>query len=643
MRALRWLAPVLTAFLIVILSPAAADADPKIPIPVLPDIPLSPPEVPGISDCKQAPVPDSPGNGIAGFFAGRPQVVPPAEDPFATGSSTTIYEQYGYAGLRWRNYDLGCGPDAMRNPDAVIGTAVSNWIMQAPLALTALTGSLTEVAFNPTFLDTFNPVVERVSTALHENLFATWIPAVLALLGLLIIFMARRSALASTAAAIGWAVIVVILATALFRWPIVAGNAADATVAATIGEAVGRLDGDATNTDPGVAVASQAHEAILYRSWLAGTLGSPDSATAKKYGPDLFKAQALTWREAAEAQKDPERAKQIIEAKQKDWSQVAEKIRTEDPEAYENLTGGRSETRVGYAVLAALGIFLSLPFLLLSALLMLGCFFIVRLAVMLFPAFAILGIFPNSRGIVTGLGRTVAAAVVNAIIFGIGAGVTVAVLGILFHPGGGAPGWLSLVLMPLFSFIMWHALKPFRRLTTMVNPEANHFGDMHGSMSKAKRTGMRRGKQVATTGAAAVTGGATGAAVMAAMDDDEDRTSATPDRAEARPSPRAPTVTPFAPEAAPGWVGTDGSGAQRNGGPRVVSEQVGAQFEARPGHHRGPQARGPEPAVAALPEGFVPRPTSEGLPLPPTEPEWDDGEAVYPIYRPSDEHTDDVA
>ena len=60
--------------------------------------------------------------------------------------------------------------------------------------MTALTGSLTEVAFHPTFLDSFDPVVERVSTALHENLFASWIPVVLALLGCAIIFMARRQA-----------------------------------------------------------------------------------------------------------------------------------------------------------------------------------------------------------------------------------------------------------------------------------------------------------------------------------------------------------------------------------------------------------------------------------------------------------------
>ena len=41
-----------------------------------------------------------------------------------------------------------------------------------------------------------------------------------------------------------------------------------------------------------------------------------------------------------------------------------DKIQDEDPEAYEYLTGERSETRVGYAVLSAVGTFLALPFLL---------------------------------------------------------------------------------------------------------------------------------------------------------------------------------------------------------------------------------------------------------------------------------------
>jgi hypothetical protein len=646
-RLLRIAAALLTALLFVLLSPPLAQAadGPKVPIPVLPDIPLTP-QVPGVSDCKQAPTPDSPGNGIAGFFSGRPKTLPPAEDPFAPGASTTIYEQYGYAGLRWRTYDLGCGPDAVRNPDAVVGTAVSNWIMQAPVALTALTGSLTQVAFHPTFLDTFNPVVERVSTALHDNLFVSWIPIVLVLLGASIIFMARRSAFASTAAAIAWALLVVIVATALFRWPIVAGNVADDAVTATIGEAVGRLDGDATGTDPGVAVASQVHDAILYRSWLAGTLGSPDSAVAKKYGPDLFKSQALTWRESAEAQKDPEKAKQIMETKQARWTAVADKIKAADPEAYENLKGERSETRVGYAVLAALGTLLSLPFLLLSALLMLGCFFIVRLAVMLFPAFAVLGAFPTSRGLVTGLGRAVAAAVVNAVIFGIGAGVTVAVLGILFHPGGGSPGWLSLVLMPLFSLIMWQALKPFRRLTSMVNPNAEHFGggSGHGRGHSAQLT-----RRLAKAGVAAFTGGAAGAAVAVAMDDDEDTSKAPPDRAEARPSPYVDSERVEPPALEPAHARTTGAEDTPGPGPAVGrtngEERPATVFEATSGDRRGP-GRAPhvDPGATPLQHRPPPQSSESSPPLAPAvvEPEWYDGEAVYPIYRPS-EQTDDVA
>ncbi len=646
-RVPRIVAAVLTAFLLVVLSPPVAQAadGPKVPIPVLPDLPVSPPEVPGISDCKDAPTPESPGNGIAGFFAGKPDTLPPAGDPFAPGSSTTIYEQYGYAGLHWHTYDLGCGPDAMRNPDAVIGTAVSNWIMLAPIALTALTGSLTEVAFHPTFLDSFDPVVERVSTGLHENLFESWIPIVLTILGASIIFMARRSAFASTAAAIAWALFVIILATALFRWPIVAGNAADDIVSSTIGEAVGRLDGDSTGTDPGVAVASQVHQAILYRAWVAGTLGSPDSATAEKYGSDLFKSQALTWREAAVVQKDPEAGKKIIEAKKQEWTEVADKIKETDPEAYENLTGERSETRVGYASLSAIGTFLSLPFLLLSALLMLGCFFIVRLAVMLFPAFAVLGAFPASRGLVTGLGRTVAAAVVNAIIFGVGAGVTVAVLGILFHPGGGAPAWLSLVLMPLFSLIMWQALKPFRRLTTMVNPSSEHFGVANDPSHQSKH----RIRKLAKTGVAALAGGTAGVAVAEAMDDDEP-SRVVPERAEARPSPHSPVPKPLALGAAPAPTAHPADAPANQplhaaAGPVAEDPPAAPVFEAGRADHRRPAARAhSEPVVTALNEGFVPRPSSDGPPLPPaaTEPEWYDGEAVYPIYRPS-EHSGDVA
>ena len=589
-------------------------------------VPSTASAIPGFSDCKDSPVPEMPGRGVAGFFAGEPDDLPPAGDPFEAESTTTIYEQYGYAGLRWHTYDLGCGPDATRHPEAVIGTAVSNWLMQLPIALTAMTGSITQAAFAPTFLSAFDSSLEGVSTALHDSLFVSWIPFVFAALGLLIIFKARRASMASSAAAVGWALIVVLIAAALFRWPVEAGRAADATVTETLGAVVSRLDGNGSDIDPGTAVASSVNESILYRVWVAGTLGSPDSRTARKYGPALFDAHALTWREARVLERDPDRGKEIIEHKQEQWETVADKIEDEDPEAYEYLQGMHSETRVGYAILATLGVFFALPFLLMSALLLIGCFLIVRLAVMFFPAFATLGAFPATRGLITGLGRIVGAAVVNSIVFGIGAGITIALLGILMQPGGGAPSWLGIVLMPLFSFIMWTALKPFRQLTSMVSPQDSLVRRTH------RPSWVRR---LTYAGVSAATGG-TAAGIAAGIVSNGEETPEppdAPDRAEARPSTvREPEKSPV------GELGTARAETPAIAGPSPSGPQEPLRRGPRPGRGDGPRHRDPEGGGPSPEQPFAPIDVEETIE--PAHRREYDGDEVYVIYRPEDDQAE---
>ena len=149
----------------------------------------------------------------------------------------------------------------------------------------------------------------------------------------------------------------------------------------------------------------------------------------------------------------------------------------------------------------------------------------------MFPAFAVLGIFPAGRGLVIGIGRTVGAALVNAVIFGIGAAVTIQVLGLILDPQSKLPGWLALVLMPLFSFVMWVALKPFRRLTSMVPRSADPFGDAAGALGAAARAGGHQAKKLGIQAAAAYTGGVAAAATVEALDDDN------PDGARPRRGP----------------------------------------------------------------------------------------------------------
>ena len=601
-----WLAP-LACVLLLILPVSSATA--------------AVPTFPGV-DCTDPPTPDMPGQGLAAFFEKTPDPLPKQEDPFAKGSSTTIYQQYGYAGLRWRTYDLGCGPDAARDPDAVMGTALSNWIVNIPVSMCALTASITDVAFRPTFLHVFDPVITHISAALHRSLFATWVPAVIALLGVGILLKARRNALATTAAAVGWALMVVLLATALFRWPLAAGHFADETVTSTLGSVVQGIDGQGTQVDPSVAVASNVQQSIFYNSWLAGTLGSDDSETARKYGPGLFKAQALTWREAQTVQKDPVRGKAIIEAKQDRWQELAAKIKADDPAAYEHLQGKRSDTRMGYAVLAALAGVLALPFLLMSALLLLGSFLVVRLAVMMFPAFAVIGVFPAARGLVVGIGRTVGAALANAVIFGVGAAVTIRVLGLILDPTSQIPGWLALVLMPLFGFVMWVALKPFRRLTTMVSPHSlgDPIGGAAGAVGSAARGAGSLAKKALVTGAAAYTGGVAAAAAVSSRDED----GPAPDRVEAHQLVDEPVAV--APRPQPALASAP------------IPEQRGLPAGSAP---TPPTGRGqPDPATEHHTRGFA---ASESEPLPPIDPEWVDGEEVYALYRPGVEGADSAA
>jgi len=519
--------------------------------------------LPDILGCTSAPTPEVPGRGVVGFFESPPKNPPPAADPFAPNSTTSIYEQYGYAGLRWNTYDLGCGPDLARSPDAAIGTAVANWIIALPKAAVAATGAVISAAFAPDFLGVFDPLISNVVDTLRTAVFEQWAFVVVAALGLLLLWRARQASLASAAGAIGWALLVMVLVTMVFRWPLVAGHAADETVTSTLGAVTGGLNDKAPGaaSDAGTEATAGMHEALLYQAWLGGTFGDANSDVAKRYGPVIFDATALTWAQAAVLKTDPDAGKKIIEAKQKKFEDAASKIKDADPDAYDYLTGRRSDTRVGYAMLAGLATLCAVPFLFVAGLLVLGALIIVRFGVMLFPAFATLGLFPTMRTLVTGIGSTVVAALINAMVFGIGAAVTVLGMGVLLSPATGTPPWLDIVLMLLLTIVMWVALRPFRRLTQMVSSRTNHFATASGGVTTTARSAARTSSKILTTalgtflGVSGTQRGGVAAAAVEAHGKD-----GVPQRAEAnssyQPVVTAPPIEAAPPGPVPAGLGT---------------------------------------------------------------------------------------
>ena len=268
--------------------------------------------LPLVPDCKSPPVPEVPGRGVVGFFQSTPRPLPPPGDPFAPNASTTLYQQYGYAGLRWNTYDLGCGSDLVRAPDAPMGTSIANWIFTVPKAAVAATSAVVGAAFHPDFLTVFDPMVTTVVDTLRRTVFDQWAALVLAAMGFLLIWRSRKASLASSAGAIGWAILVMVLVTVVFRWPLVAGNAADRMVTATLAAVTGGLN--QTSGTPGSAsteTAANLQNALLYEPWLGGEFGDANSAVAKRYGPAIFDGQALTWRQADVLRTDPAAGQKI--------------------------------------------------------------------------------------------------------------------------------------------------------------------------------------------------------------------------------------------------------------------------------------------------------------------------------------------
>lgn len=490
--------------------------------------------IPGLPDCKEAPTPEVPGRGVEAFFQPAPSTLPKVSDPFAAGSTTSIYEQYGYAGLRWNTYDLGCTGGA-GSPEASVGSTVANWLFTIPKAVVAATGALLGAAYEPSFLKVFDPLVQTVVDALRKSVFDQWAGLVLAGMGFLIVWRARQSSLRTTAAALGWALFVMMLATVLFRWPVAAGQAADTTVVSTMSAVTSSLnqsDG-AGRSSTGRLAASNLHDALLYQVWLGGQFGDANSVAARKYGPQLFDAQALTWSQAATLNQDAAAGQRIFEAKKAKFKQLAAQVQAEDPDAYEYLTGRRSDARIGFSALALLAVACAVPFLLVSSLLVIGALVITRFAVMLFPAIATLGLFPAMRSLVIGVGNTVAAAVLNALVFGISAAVMVKAYGVVMAPGNGLPSWLVVALVLLLTLVMWFALRPFQRLTGMVAPGRNHFADAAGALGTVTRGLGRAGGRLVTTAAGVIVGEQVVKSKTDDKDEKEDKEAARRRRAEA--------------------------------------------------------------------------------------------------------------
>jgi hypothetical protein len=437
-------------------------------------------ELPGVAaqraQCLKAPTPEAPDSGLGGWFAARP---PSSLESGVKGP----YSRFGYAGYQYTTYDIGCASTLM-HPDYKFENTVANGELMLATAVIGASNAVRERAWDPGVMWGWaDPLVEQATRSIYTRVFTVFGVVTLAVVGLYLLWRSRQAEMSAAMTTAGWAILVMVVVTALAAWPVFSAHLADKALISSLGvvhDAVGPPaknlpaelcpPGDPSacqdNRPPAVRASDTAVETMLYRNWLRGLLGSADSATAQKYGQALYRARSLTWDEAEELRVNPQNRELLIKQKGDEWLKIAEQIQREDPEAYQYLTGAKGMERIGAGFIALIAAIMFALFDLTASLLVLLGFLIFRWAVIAAPVLGTVAILrPASAGF-RRLLNAVVAALFNIIIFGTGAAIYLFAVDLIMSTSS-LPGWLQVVLVFLCGVVGWLLLRPYRRVTQL--------------------------------------------------------------------------------------------------------------------------------------------------------------------------------
>jgi hypothetical protein len=431
--------------------------------------------------CVEPPPPEAPDSGMAGWFASRTAA-------YDLSGPKGLYTRYGYAGFDYTTYDINCVKTTM-HPDFKFENTVANGEFLIASAVIGASNALRERAWDPKAMWGWaDPLVDKATKAVYQRVFTIFGAVTLAVVGLYLLWRSRQSDMSIAMTTAGWAVLVMILVTAIARWPVWSANAADSMLIGSLNaihQAVGPPTKDVPpdqcvfgpdackdHRQPAARSSDTVVDGMLYRNWLRGELGSADSPVAQKYGPALYDAKSFTWGEIADIRKDSNQRQLVIDEKNKRWEKIAEKIKTEDPEAYEYLQGTKGMDRIGAGFIAILSSLFFAMFDITASLLILLGFVIFRWAVVAAPILGTVGLLKPASGGLRRLVNAVVAAMFNIVIFGAGAAIYLFAVDLIMSTA--LPGWLQVALIWLTGVVGWLLLRPYRRITQLGGKDSAH-------------------------------------------------------------------------------------------------------------------------------------------------------------------------
>lgn len=421
--------------------------------------------LPFIGNCKSAPQPQPPGTGLSGFVETKPDPLPAPAPAFGAHAGSTEYVQYGYAGLSWSLYDLGCVPNPITSWGYLIDNELGNWLLGSAKSAVAIDNTVHAWASDPSWAAALTPIVGGANSALYKALFVTWAAAALMTVGISVAFRAHRSDTPAAVTLAAWALFVITLVAGVVAAPGWAGQQAAALMGSTLNAMDAGFAGPGAQANAAQAHASLTVSAVLYPSWLRGEFGDPSSPAAQQYGPQLFEAQALTWNQAAGS---PQQVNATVKAEGAQWEKIAGELKKNYPQTYPALqgTGGG---RFAAGTLALLTALIACTYDFIASLVVIIALLGVMAGVIMLPALAVVGMHHGMRHLLTGTGSRIAGMLINGLLWGAGAGVDDLATRTLLTQAV-VPAALALLLLALLPFGLYATTRKLRGRDAVPRP-----------------------------------------------------------------------------------------------------------------------------------------------------------------------------
>ncbi|HZA04263.1 MAG TPA: hypothetical protein VE617_06845 [Propionibacteriaceae bacterium] len=551
---------------------------------------LAVPVVPASADpldaiCEEVPAPVRPDFQTAGLVMDRPDpasIPEQAPDPFKD-PNVPISSVYGWA-WRYTNYDLGCGSDFIRDPNAVASTNLANMAMAGVATMASSVESVENMSRSANF-DIFEPVVASVADTLDERILTVWLPLALLVVSIVLAFSAVNASYSETFRRLMVVVVCVALAVVALVFPVQATQRMDQAARSVSAAAQAGFNPRASDLIT---------RESLYKTWLVGNFGSADSPTATEYGPRLMSALTYTWSDVQRIEKNPDAQKEIDKAKAAEFKKIAQEVEDKDPAAYASLTG-KADTRTAGTILGAVWVAIMGFFVALAALITIVARLIMIALVLAAMVGTVVGVVKFA--VLQRLWDLFTAAIINTIKFTIAAGVMTLILGAIQTAKVGM-GWklLFAIVATVIAIMITKPVQSFKSMAGL-DPTRSYLSAL---LRRAGGTalGVVAGNRLSQRDDA----GRPGAGGYPGMTpgDTTYRVQPVEPSMPPLPAPRAVPATAYASAGAVGWAGAERLAGV---GPRPVLE--GARRTIPDPVHASPNAL-PPPAEVVPPED--PRP-----------------------------------